>query len=897
MLDAAAFGSASNAVLHPRTNGGGLLAWFNGSNAPNTPPGWTQDVDGGLVVSAPPSQVNTEGDNVSLQVQGSIVSDNDQDSDTLSYAAVDLPPGLSINTGSGVISGTVDYGDAADFDGTYTATVIVSDAEGNSAQTGITWTINPAPIAPVLTNPGNQTNLRGDNVSLQLSATQIDNNPLTYSASNLPTGLNIDPETGLISGTVDPSATLGAPYAVTVTATDDVTNLSANQSFNWTISAANVAPVLPTPGNQINSAGDTVSLQLSATDADGDALTYTATGLPPGLSLDPISGSIAGTLPNSAASSTPYNVTVKASDGMASNSQSFTWTVNAVRLQNPGDQGSLDGDSVSLQLTAGDANNAALTYSASGLPSGLSINSSNGLISGTIAGNADTNGPYSVTVTATDSNNDKVSQSFAWTVARLALNPVNDQENQEGASVSLQMSTTDHEGTPTYSASGLPPGVSINSTTGLISGTVGIGSFGSSPYQVTVTATDGSYTSSQSFVWTVTRRVALVNPGDQSNAVGDSVSLQLSATSPGGTMTYSGSGLPPGLSISSAGLISGSPTTANSNPYTATVTASDGTSSSSQTFSWTVSAINLVSPGDQTNNDGDAVSLSLTTGYHGSGILSYSATGLPPGLSINSSTGQITGTISGTADTNSPYSVTVNVTDCTNTSSQSFSWAVNAVVAIDSIDDQSNAAGDAVSLQVSASDTLNNTLTYSATNLPTGLSINSTSGLISGTIAVGDDAHSPYAGTVTVTDSAGNSATQSFNWTVAHVLLVNPGPLQSLDGTNVSLQLQGKDADGDTVTYTASGLPSGLSINTSTGLISGTIASNADANSPYNVTLTAAPRFWSIKLARMKLPWASLKGLPNWNAVSVKLPSATVTVVEVVVLAPVSPLKIRMLTG
>src|SRR6516165_1906539 len=94
------------------------------------------------------------------------------------------------------------------------------------------------------------------------------------SATNLPPGLGIDPDTGLISGTVSTSSTLGSAYAVTVTATDNATSLSASQSFNWTINATNVAPVLTNPGNQTNAAGDYVSLQLSASDADGDVLPY-----------------------------------------------------------------------------------------------------------------------------------------------------------------------------------------------------------------------------------------------------------------------------------------------------------------------------------------------------------------------------------------------------------------------------------------------------------------------------------------------------------------------------------------------------------------------------------------------------------------------------------------------
>ncbi|HEY7426509.1 MAG TPA: putative Ig domain-containing protein [Gemmataceae bacterium] len=791
---------------------------------------WTQTPAANPSVTTPAAQTNTEGDSVSLQVSAS-----DPNGNPLSYDAVDLPPGLSINSTTGLISGTVQDGAAADFDGSYNPTIIVANNQGGSTTTTFSWTINQAQVAPVLSSPGNQSNLTGDTVSLQVSATQVDNDPISYDDSNLPVGLSIDPDSGLISGTVDPSAATGTPYAVSVTATDDVTNLSASQNFNWTISVSTAPPIWTAPGDQSNAVGDEVDLQLSAGDANGDYLTYTATGLPPGLTLDPIAGIISGTLPNNAGSSTPYTVTVTASNGISSSSQTFAWTVNPISLPNPGDQGNLDGDAVSLPLSATDASNGTLSYSADGLPPGLSIDSGTGEISGTIDNTADTNSPYSVMVTATDGTNTN-SQTFNWYVAPLAMNPVDDQESQEGTTVSLQVSATDNVGTPTYSATGLPDGVSINATTGLISGTVGLGSFGSSPYQVTVTATDGANTSSQSFVWTVTPRVPLVNPGLRSNASGDSVSLQVSATSPSGTLSYSATGLPDGLSInSSTGLISGSlaDDAVSDTPYTVTVTADDGTSSSSQSFSWTISAINLVAPDDQSNLDGDTVSLSLTTSYHGMGTLSYSADGLPPGVSINSSTGLLSGSIDNTADTDSPYEVTVTVTDGTNTMSQTFYWTINPLVSVDPLDDQSNADGDVVSLQVSVEDALNNTVSYGATGLPPGVSINSTTGLISGTISAGADSGSPYAVTVTASDGT-VSASQTFNWNVAAVGLVNPGPLASVDDQVVSLQMQGSSG----ATYTASVLPSGLSIS-STGLISGTLASNADTNSPYIVTVTA----------------------------------------------------------
>ncbi|MEU2426018.1 putative Ig domain-containing protein, partial [Streptomyces sp. NPDC007851] len=86
---------------------------------------------------------------------------------------------------------------------------------------------------------------------------------------------------------------------------------------------------------------------------------------------------------------------------------------NTVTVTNPGSQSTATGSAVSLQISATDSANATLTYSATGLPTGLSISSSTGLISGT----ASTAGTYSTTVTATDSTGASGSASFTWTVS------------------------------------------------------------------------------------------------------------------------------------------------------------------------------------------------------------------------------------------------------------------------------------------------------------------------------------------------------------------------------------------------------------------------------------------------------------------------------------------------
>ena len=95
----------------------------------------------------------------------------------------------------------------------------------------------------------------------------------------------------------------------------------------------------------------------------------------------------------------------------------------------------------------------------------------------------------------------------------------------------------------TFSASGLPTGLSINTSTGVISGTLDGAADADSGYLVTVGADDGTYTDSQSFTWIVSK-VAVTSPGDQTNQEGDSVSLTVDASAITGTLSFSASGLP-----------------------------------------------------------------------------------------------------------------------------------------------------------------------------------------------------------------------------------------------------------------------------------------------------------------------------------------------------------------
>ena len=106
---------------------------------------------------------------------------------------------------------------------------------------------------------------------------------------------------------------------------------------------------------------------------------------------------------------------------------------------------------------------------------------------------------------------------------------------------------------------------------------------------MTVTASDGTLTASQSFTWTVTDPAPVLTAvGNLSTTTGAAAALQLATNlAVGDTVTYSAVGLPPGLAVDpQTGLIAGTPSTAG--VYAVTATALDGALSSSQSFTWTI---------------------------------------------------------------------------------------------------------------------------------------------------------------------------------------------------------------------------------------------------------------------------------------------------------------------
>jgi GH25 family lysozyme M1 (1,4-beta-N-acetylmuramidase) len=179
-------------------------------------------------------------------------------------------------------------------------------------------------------------------------------------------------------------------------------------------------------------------------------------------------------------------------------------------------------------------------------------------------------------------------------------------------------------------------------------------------------------------------------------------------------------------------------------------------------------ALELAAPGNQSDPVGGSISRQVNA-IDGGGAITFSGANLPTGVQINAGTGALTGALPGTA---APFPASVTASAAGDASvTQNFTWDVHAKPSIGTLSTQSGSVGSPVRYQVPVSDGLSGcTLSFTATGLPTGLSISSC-GLITGWPATGGH----YTVSVSVTDSSGTTlATGSFVWNIVHAASTGP---------------------------------------------------------------------------------------------------------------------------
>ena len=249
-----------------------------------------------------------------------------------------------------------------------------------------------------LTAIGNKNVNEGQLLQFTVTATDPDGDSLTYSTSALPSGAQFNPTTHVFTWT--PTNAQSGSYPVTFTVSDGL--LTDSEQITISVGNVNRAPELTAIGNKNVNEGQLLQFTVTATDPDGDSLTYSTSALPSGAQFNPTTHVFTWTPTN--AQSGSYPVTFTVSDGLLTDSEQITISVGNVNrapeLTAIGNKNVNEGQLLQFTVTATDPDGDSLTYSTSALPSGAQFNPTTHVFTWTPT-NAQS-GSYPVTFTVSD---------------------------------------------------------------------------------------------------------------------------------------------------------------------------------------------------------------------------------------------------------------------------------------------------------------------------------------------------------------------------------------------------------------------------------------------------------------------------------------------------------------
>jgi hypothetical protein len=674
-----------------------------------------------------------------------------------------LPAGLMLDPATGAISGTPTA------TGVYTFTVTVTDHSTptpQSTQQQYRVPIN-GPGTLTITTASLPSVLIGTPYNGQLAASG-GTTPYRWSITmgNFPPGLHMDPLTGLISGTPTASGTFG--FEITVTDASVPTAQIARRVFSIRVIALLVINTTSLPGG-VN--GQPYSAAMSAS---GGTTPYnwqvTGGNLPTGVTLDPATGIFGGTPSATGTFGFTVTVTDSTTPQQSANVNLQIIITDPLMVTTTGFNTAITGRPFSAALSGtGGTTPYRWTISQGALPTGLMLSSS-----GAITGTPSMAGTYAFTVSVSDSSSPAQSAQAGLTITvadplRITSTNLPRGTQDLGYSTTLLTSGGIMPFTWTITAGVLPPGLMLDPASGQISGTPTT----QGTFFFTVNVTDSSTPNQSnsamlSIVISAPGSLTIITSSLPDGVYGRAYNANITAS--GGSAPYDwtviGGALPAGVGLNPmSGILSGAPVQAGS--FTFTVQVADN-SSPQQTATRSLS-ITVATPLSISTSSlpagvmGAAYSATMTgTG----GILPYNwaiQTGmLPPGLMLDPASG----TISGTPTAPGTFSFTVRLNDSTSpsqTATRMLSIHVATPLSILTTVVPPAMIGQPYNTTIVASGgTPAYAFSISSGSLPTGLSLNASTGVISGTPS---GTLGVYPFTVRVTDSGApqQAATRMYN--------------------------------------------------------------------------------------------------------------------------------------
>jgi hypothetical protein len=723
---------------------------------------------------------------------------------TWSVVTGSLPPGLTLDQPSGDIYGTPTTA------GAYPFSVQAADGGQASPPRQLSITIAPVPapltlVSAALLLPGTVGTAYSQTLGAFGGSGQY---TWALTGGALPAGLTLSPG-GAITGT--PTTAQTANFTATVT---DTSGNSASAGFTITIiSPSSVALITPNPLPD-GVVGVLYNYGLQVTGGTPSYFYSISAGqVPPGLTFDATNGTFSGTPTVRGSFGMVLNVADSGGTVTTGHTGSLTGKATAratvssnytIRIAGPGDfqittpenlpNGTL-GVSYSTPLTASGGQAPYQWQLLEGaLPTGLALTSG-----GNITGTPTQAGTAPLVIKVSDTTGAGATGAFLLQIVNPNVPAIDTVPPFPPGTVgmSYQAAFTAAGGHSPYtwsiSSGTLPPGLSLNAQSGALSGTPA--QAGNFPFTAQVTDTK-QVSATQSFAIVVNSLTLQITPASIPNGTANvPYSLGLNVT--GGTGPYHWSvnagGLLTGFSIDpSTGQITGTPTAPGVYQFTISVVDSNF-GLALQTYQFTVQSVSLsiATASVPAATVGAAYDFGLAAA-NSSPPLAWSVTSgaLPPGIQLMASAGLLVGT----PTTAGSYTFTVQVTDQTTAKAQAtFTLVVNPQpVTIITTALPSGAVGTAYSQTVQASGgTGAIAWSVSAGTLPTGLSLGSTTGIISGTpSAIGS-----FSFTVQATDSKGVIAQQSFSLNIA-----GPPPVPAI--TLSGLPATSKPGDQPVVTIT-----------------------------------------------------------------------------------------------